>query len=104
MRSFYLFLALAGCATEPLTEMEQIRADMKEQERREAFRYWIDWCQRNGVLIIDNPHTCDTIRSLERGCIPHSVEWSLKERSDRKGRTTLTVVSSTYSCVDSVRF
>ena len=104
MKMLIPFLFLAGCATAPLTEMEQLRAEQKEQERQEAFRRWLEWCQQNGILIIDNPHTCDTVNSLERGCIPHAVEWKVKEVTNKRGYTTLKVLSNTYSCVDSVRF
>lgn len=100
MAKFLFLLILAGCATtEPLTEMEQLWADQKEQERKEAFLAWVEWCSNNGILLVENATSC-ILGRFDRGCIPHKIEWDVKEVTNSKGETTLRVRSHTYSCLE----
>jgi phage/plasmid-associated DNA primase len=92
-----------GCAAEPLTEDEQLHAEMKEQERQEMFVMWREWCERSGyVLYIDRARGCSS-SSLERGCIPPKLEWDYRVSVGKSGQERLRVLSNTYSCVAGVR-
>lgn len=97
-----LSIFLVGCATtEPLTEMEQLYAEEKEQERKEMYLFWKEWCARNGVMVVRRSMSC-SVGPSQRNCIPHKSEWNYKIRIDKNGIEHLKVISGTYSCVENV--
>jgi hypothetical protein len=95
-----LFLAFClffyGCAVKE--EVDPLYAEQREQERREMFVMWREWCYGQGyILYVNNAFSCSS-RALERGCIPRPLEWDYRI-TVHNGKERLRVLSTTYSCV-----